>query len=81
MCSKINGNILFLLIMHIARVSLLNILRPTAPCCTISEDQNQWKNKVKAGNDDYSVYCLLQVCTAPRVPLPIGWRLVQLHEI
>ena len=52
MCSKITGDILFLLIMHIARVSLLNILRPTVPCCTISEDQNRWKIKVKAGNDD-----------------------------
>ena len=51
MCLKITGDILFLLIMYIACVSLLNIVRPTAPCCTISEDQNRWKIKVKAGND------------------------------
>ena len=43
MCSKITGDIQFFLIMHTAHVSVLNILRPTAPCCTISEDQNQWK--------------------------------------
>ena len=52
MCLKIIGDILFLLIMNIARVSLLNILRPTAPCCTVSEDQNRCKIEGKAGNDD-----------------------------
>ena len=55
MCSKITGDIQFFLIMHTVHVLLLNILRSTAPCCTISEDQNQWKIKLKAGNDDSCV--------------------------
>ena len=38
--------------MHIAHVLVLNNLRPTAPCCTISEDQNGWKIKLKAENDE-----------------------------
>ena len=80
MCSKITGDILFLLIMHIACVLLLNILRPTAPCCTISEDQNRWKIKVKAGNDDQYVLFTSGLYSTT-YSLPISWRLVQLLEI
>ena len=55
MCSKITRDILFFLIMHTAHVFVLNILRPTVPCCSISEDQNRWKIKLKAGNDELYV--------------------------
>ena len=71
MCSKITGDIQFFLIMHIAHVSVLNILRPTAPCCTISGDQNGLKIKLKAGNDDSCVLLLSGLYSGTR-SLPIG---------
>ena len=80
MCSKITGDIQFFLIMHTAHVSVLNVLRPTAPCCTISEDQNQWKIKLKAGNDDSYVLFTSSLYNGTR-SAPIGWPSVQLHKI
>ena len=70
----------FFLIIHTAHVSVFNILRPTAPCCTISEDQNRWKIKLKAGNDDSCVLFTSGLYSGMRSS-PIDWRSVQLHEI